>query len=224
MTDGFTPLVEPLGETAEPAEVCARFVDLPYLIFLDSAAMHPYPRRPQDQRPAGEGQQLDQYSFLSADPVALVRSKGSLTEISQPASGNWTTVPGDALTVARGFLPPEPLPPVSGLPPFQGGLAGYIGYDWGAVLERLPPSRYDDLSIPDVVLGLYDWVIAWDHRIGTAWLISTGLPDTGALRQSRARERMDLVRERLAGRRTGGSAGGPQRPSAGSGQAVAGPR
>jgi para-aminobenzoate synthetase component I len=205
MTDGFTPLVEPLGETAEPAEVCARFVDLPYLIFLDSAAMHPYPRRPQDERPAGEGQQLDQYSFLSADPVALVRSKGSLTEIRQSASGNWTTVPGDAVAVARALLPPEPVPPVSGLPPFQGGLAGYIGYDWGAVLERLPRSRYDDLSIPDVVLGLYDWVIAWDHRIGTAWLISTGLPVTGALRQSRARERMDLVRERLGGRRTGGA-------------------
>jgi para-aminobenzoate synthetase component 1 len=205
MNDGFMPLVEPLGETAEPAEVCARFVDLPYLIFLDSAAMHPYPRRPQDERPAGEGQQLDQYSFLSADPVALVRSKGSLTEIRQPASSNWTTVPGDAVAVARALLPPEPVPPVSGLPPFQGGLAGYIGYDWGAVLERLPRSRYDDLSIPDVVLGLYDWVIAWDHRIGTAWLISTGLPVTGALRQSRARERMDLVRETLGERRAGGA-------------------
>ena len=58
MTDGFAPLVEPLGETAEPAEVCARFLDLPYLIFLDSAAMHPYPRRSQDERFAGEAQQL----------------------------------------------------------------------------------------------------------------------------------------------------------------------
>jgi para-aminobenzoate synthetase component I len=214
MADGFTPLVEPLGETAEPAEVCARFVDLPYLVFLDSAAMHPYPRRPQDQRPATEGQQLDQYSFLSADPVALVRSKGSVTEIRQPVGGNWTSVPGDALAAARALLPQEPAPPVSGLPPFQGGLAGYIGYDWGAVLERLPRPRYDDLSVPDVVLGLYDWVIAWDHRIGTAWLISTGLPATGALRESRARERMDLVRERLGGRRVGGAgalwAGGKQ--------------
>jgi para-aminobenzoate synthetase component 1 len=207
MADGFTPLVEPLGETAEPAEVCARFVDLPYLIFLDSAAMHPYPRRPQDQRPAAEGQQLDQYSFLSADPVALVRSKGPVTEIRQAVGVIWTTVPGDALAAARALLPPEPTPPISGLPPFQGGLAGYIGYDWGAVLERLPRPRYDDLSVPDVVLGLYDWVIAWDHRIGTAWLISTGLPATGALRKSRARERMDLVRERLGGRRGSGDAG-----------------
>jgi para-aminobenzoate synthetase component I len=225
MTDGFTPLVEPLGETAEPAEVCARFLDLPYLLFLDSAAMHPYPRRLPDQRPAAEGQQLDQYSFLSADPVALVRSKGPVTEIHR-SGHEWTTVPGDALAAARALLPEKPVSPVSGLPPFQGGLAGYIGYDWGAVLERLPRTRYDDLAIPDVMLGLYDWVIAWDHRIGTAWLISTGLPATGALRQSRARERMDLVRQCLGGRtsgRRGSGVVGPQRRSAGSGQAVAGP-
>jgi para-aminobenzoate synthetase component I len=207
MINGFGPLVEPLGETAEPAEVCARFLDLPYLMFLDSAAMHPYPRRPPDQRPTGDGQQLDQYSFLSADPAALVRSKGSVTEMWQATNAKWTAVPGDALAAARALLPQNPAPPVSGLPPFQGGLAGYIGYDWGAVLERLPRPRYDDLSMPDVILGLYDWVIAWDHRIGTAWLISTGLPATGAQRQSRARERMDLVRERLGGRRVGGAGG-----------------
>ena len=32
------------------------------------------------------------------------------------------------------------------------------------MLERIPPTRYDDLALPDVMLGLYDWVIAWDHR------------------------------------------------------------
>jgi para-aminobenzoate synthetase component I len=222
MKAAYAPLVEPLGETAEPAEVCARFLDLPYLIFLDSAAMHPYPRRPQEERLTGDGQQLEQYSFLSADPVALVRSKGSVTEIRRAGGAGWITVPGDALAAARALLPRDPLPSVSGVPPFQGGLAGYIGYDWGSVLERLPPTRYDDLSIPDVVLGFYDWVIAWDHRIGTAWLISTGLPATGAEREPRARARMDLVRERLGGR-TGGSAaarqvssvspGGPAAPS-----------
>ena len=53
---------------------------------------------------------------------------------------------------------------LDGLPPFQGGAAGYLAYDWGRVLERLPESRYDDLALPDAVLGIYDWVIAWDHR------------------------------------------------------------
>jgi para-aminobenzoate synthetase component 1 len=215
MSSGFAPLVEPLGETAEPAEVCARFLDLPHLVFLDSAAMHPHSGgRRQGERPV-EAQQLEQYSFLTADPVSLVRSKGAATEIKHGASDSWTRVSGDGLRVARALLPSQPAVAISGLPPFQGGLAGYIGYDWGAVLERLPPPRYDDLFIPDIVLGLYDWVVAWDHRIGTAWLISTGMPETGSARERRARERMDLVRERLGGRtggptvgRTGGLADG----------------
>ena len=193
MSSIFQPLIEPLGETANPTEVCSRFLDLPYVFFLDSAAT---------QHPDG------QYSFLAADPVLIVRSKGATTEVRRREDPAWNRVSGDALSTARSYLPRVAVEPVSGLPPFQGGLAGYIGYDWGAMLERLPVARYDDLAIPDLVLGLYDWVIAWDHRIGTAWLISTGLPDTEAgARERRARERMDLVRERLGGR-TGGRTGG----------------
>jgi para-aminobenzoate synthetase component 1 len=191
MTTGFVPLVEPLGRTADPAEVCARFLDLPYLLFLDSAAT---------QHPDAH------YSFLAADPFQVVRSKGTRTEIRKAPGEDWAPVQGEALSVARAQLPSEPSEPIPGIPPFQGGIAGYIGYDWGAVLERLPRPRYDDLAIPDVVLGLYDWVVAWDHRIGTAWLISTGLPHRGDAQARRARERMQLVRERLGGRPVGGKA------------------
>jgi len=71
--------------------------------------------------------------------------------------------------------------PVAELPPFQGGAAGYVGYDWGMMLERVPRPRYDDLAVPDLLLGLYDWVIAWDHAAGRAWVVSTGIP-SGAQR------------------------------------------
>ena len=193
MTDGFVPLVEPLGDTVDPADACARFLDLPYVLFLDSAAT---------QHPDAH------YSFLAADPAVVVRSKGDVAEKWSSSDGNWSPLVGDALSAARSLLPDEPAEPISGLPPFQGGIAGYIGYDWSAVLERLPRPRFDDLAIPDVVLGMYDWVIAWDHRIGTAWLISTGLPEVGSVRTGRARERMDMVRERLGERANGRT--GPQ--------------
>ena len=202
MTSGLAPLVEPLGQTPEPAEVCAQFLDLPYLIFLDSAAMRPAGGTPFDVDSGLGPAHLQRYSFLTADPVSVVRSKGFRTEIRRRQDPRWAAVSGDAVAAARALLPPEHLAPVPGLPPFQGGIAGYIGYDWGAVLERLPRNRYDDLGIPDVMLGLYDWVIAWDHRIGTAWLISTGLPESGNSREGQARKRMELVRERLGGRRT----------------------
>jgi para-aminobenzoate synthetase component I len=177
---GIAPLVEPLEGIPDPVEVAARFLDLPYMIYLDSAA--------------GTG-----CSFLAADPAIVVRSKGADTEILQ--RGTWQPVEGDALGLVRGMLEDARIDPVPGLPPFQGGVAGYIGYDYGAVLERIPPTRYDDLALPDVMLGFYDWVIAWDHQAGAAWIVSLGLPACGPERERRARERMEMVAARVAGQR-----------------------
>ena len=189
---GALPLVEELSQAGEPADAAAAFQDAPYLLLLESAARSPAP---------GDGHQLGRFSFLSADPAIVVRSKGELTEVG--TSGVWRRESGDALGVVRELLGEWRHEALAGLPPFQGGAAGYIGYDFGAVLERLPAPRYDDLAIPDVILGLYDWVIAWDHPTGRAWLISTGLPKRGGARERRARERMDWARKRLAGSRAG---------------------
>jgi para-aminobenzoate synthetase component 1 len=97
----------------------------------------------------------------------------------------------DPLLAARASLAHLHHEAIPDLPPFQGGAVGYIGYDYGARLERLPSARYDDLGIPDVVLGLYDWVISWDHLTGRAWIICIG---------DRAGPRMHDVRAMLEGR------------------------
>ena len=177
MPAGPPPLVDNLGPAGDPTDLVARFLDLPYLLFLDSAT---------GPALAGEGHQLSRYSFLSADPAVVIRSKGRVTEIGGP-DRPWTRLDADPLLAARERLAPFATAPVFGLPPFQGGVAGYIGYDYGAVLERLPAPRYDDLAIPDVMLGLYDWVIAWDHRLETAWIVSTGLPGDRRGRRPSAR-------------------------------------
>jgi para-aminobenzoate synthetase component 1 len=121
------------------------------------------------------------YSFLTADPVAVARTPEA----------------------ARDLLRPHRRPPLPGVPPFQGGIAGYLGYDWGAELEHVARPGADRLTprIPDVLLALYDWVIAWDHLEEKAWLISTGITDAargGAGRDMRAATRAATVRERLA--------------------------
>ena len=152
-----------LTEAPDPARCCERLAGLPYRLFLDSAT---------------PGTRLGRYSFLTADPVAVLVSKGERTV---HARGPGSVVrnrhhdgPGDVLAQVATLLSPHRRDPLEGLPPFQGGAAGYLAYDWGRTLERLPESRYDDLALPDAVLGIYDWVIAWDHRASRAWLISTG--------------------------------------------------
>jgi para-aminobenzoate synthetase component 1 len=162
---------------------CERLEGLPYRLFLDSAA---------------RGTRLGRYSFLTADPASVVRSKGTRTECLDRASETTRVVAGDVLDAIRVLLAPHAADPVPGLPPFQGGAAGFLAYDWGRVLERLPAPRHDDLALPDVVLGIYDWVLAWDHDASRAWLISTGLPERSpATRSQRAAARAAAVRERL---------------------------
>ena len=107
---GVAPLVERLEPADDPAELAAALLDLPYLIFLDSAT----------GLAAGEPHHLGRYSFLSADPVLVVRSKGQVTEVIE--NGRGRRVAGDALGVAArscmiGRRRRAGLPPFQGAPP-----------------------------------------------------------------------------------------------------------
>ena len=131
---------------------------------------------------AADHARTGRYSYCTADPVRLFEAR----------------VPDDPLPAARDALRACTAEGDPALPPFQGGLAGFIGYDYGRVLERVPAPRSDDLDVPDVLLGLYDWVISWDHQAERAWLVSTGIPDLRAAGADRAARRADQVRELLA--------------------------
>jgi para-aminobenzoate synthetase component I len=177
------PVVHELVPVPDPARCCELVAALPYRVFLDSAT---------------HGARLGRYSFLTADPVAVVFGKGDRTECLDLLKGTRSAVAGDALDALRRLIAPHTADPVPGLPPFQGGAAGYLAYDWGRALERLPTPRYEDLALPDVAFGVYDWVLAWDHERERAWLISTGLPERSpSARLDRARARASAVRDRL---------------------------
>jgi para-aminobenzoate synthetase component 1 len=179
----MTPLVEEIIPAPDPAGCCAALEGLPYRLFLDTAST---------------GSRFGRYSFVTADPVAVVRSRGAETECLDLTTGTCRATHGDGLVALRQLVAPHVAEPVPGLPPFQGGAAGYIAYDWGLTLERLPAPRYDDLGLPDLVIGLYDWVVAWDHESSRAWLISTGIPEVSTeRRRARAGVRAAFVRQRL---------------------------
>jgi para-aminobenzoate synthetase component 1 len=161
-------LVSELANAPPPAAACARFLDLPFPLLLESA-----------QR----SDALGRYSYLTADPWQVLRQKGK---------GD------DPFTTLRDALSRYGLASQPDLPPFQAGAAGYLGYDLCHFLERLPAPRYDDLALPDLCLGLYDWTLAWDHVTARCWLFSSGLPETGAGRAERAAARAEAVRQRLA--------------------------
>ena len=160
-------------ELIPPPDVLETFesvLRLPYPILFDSAtAMSPVAR----------------YSFVGADPRVVIRAKGLTVELNDLRNGTTVQREGRALDFVAELLDimrqeqddiyeeRQQLIDIDleELPPFRGGAAGYIGYEYGGVLEQLPKPETDDVAIPDVVIGLYDWVIAWDHAVGRAWII-----------------------------------------------------
>ncbi|WP_444438554.1 aminodeoxychorismate synthase component I [Pseudomonas sp. A6] len=55
--------------------------------------------------------------------------------------------------------------------PFVGGMIGYLSYDLGRRIERLPQHSRDDLGLPDARVGLYAWALVTDHQRGTSQLV-----------------------------------------------------
>ncbi len=85
------------------------------------------------------------------------------------------------------------------MPPFQGGAAGLLSYELGTAFERIPRAKHDEFHLPDLAIGLYDWVIAWDQRCASGVdCLSRFSRDHSSGAERRARQRLDFVRRRLA--------------------------
>ena len=116
------------------------------------------------------------YSFVSADPYLVFRSKGDAVEL------HWMAAP-EGKYGKRAALKRKPFPKlrelmanyrtgrVEGLPPFTGGAVGMFSYDFVHQFEALPRTTRDDLSIPDACFLFVDLVVAFDHLANKAWVI-----------------------------------------------------
>lgn len=193
--------IEEVCYSLSPVDVCTRLQELPNPLLLESGT--------------GPGRDA-RYSFFMADPFLLLRGFHDGLQVVG-GSGAWNAGDGPFETlrsIIGRYAGPLPRPD---LPPFQGGAAGYFGYGLGRHLESLKPGPPDDSGLPEVCLGFYDWVFAWDHVCQRAWLISTGLPElSGARRRQRAAEKArELLRRLDAGGRCSLPAGEsePQRYS-----------
>ena len=164
--------------STRPIDAAEAFRDLPGLAMLESA------------RPGRNAR----WTYLTADPVAVLEA---------PAAGR------DPFAVARRLVArlDASRPELADAPPFLGGLVGFLGYDLGHALERLPSLAVDDQGLPPLRLGLHDWVVAWDRRTGEAWLAGRAI-DGDARRLA---QRLDDVHARLT---TPSSAPAPSAPSA----------
>ncbi|MDQ0786397.1 anthranilate synthase component I [Streptomyces sp. B3I8] len=118
------------------------------------------------------------YSFVG------VRSQAALTE--RDGHAHWLGTPpvgvpadGDPLAALRATVEalhtPRDLADDLGLPPFTGGMVGYLGYDVVRRLEKVGPGERDDLKLPELTMLLTSDLAVLDHWDGTVLLIANAI-------------------------------------------------
>ncbi len=180
---GGLPVVRRLPTGTDAVAIFERLRRLNHVVWFDSsraAAAADDSTQARDSTPTRESSELaGRYSFLTADPVRWMTAS-----IGDPDP--WPTL--------RRWARRLPASCVPGLPPFQGGIAGLIGYEAATWIEPVPAPPADDLATASIAVGLYDWVIAIDHVTGNTWLFSQGLgAEPGEDRGRMARRRADEV-------------------------------
>lgn len=141
------PLVKEISYQ-DPAAIFSIFKDQVGSIFLDSSNTF---------------QEWGRYSFIAVDPWMILREK----------YGSDQNPPLEVLDQHLQFYRLDPIPD---LPPFQGGVVGYLSYELARSLEHLPTAAQDDLNFPDLMMGFYDVVVSFDHHQRRTWIISSGFP------------------------------------------------
>jgi len=163
------PLARRLPAGAHPVALCERLQGSAYPFLLESARCHPVTGR---------------YSFLGCDPSIVLRAKGrqALAELES----------------LRALLAERAMVTLDGFPPFAGGAVGVLGYDVAHLFERLPAQAPDDLHLPDLIVGLYETVVAFDHVADAAWVITRTEPGQDVMQAyDAAVGRVDAMIERL---------------------------
>jgi para-aminobenzoate synthetase component I len=129
------------------------------------------------------------FSLLASNPIMTLRTvEGRVTLTT--TSGERTTFPNTfaglshLLELAHGMTPPEGVP-------FAGGIIGFLGYETGNELERLPDPPDDPHRNPGAWFGVYEAAVIWKDRSSSPRIVATLLPGRSRRDVSEAMDRME---------------------------------
>ncbi|MFI6050274.1 anthranilate synthase component I [Streptomyces violascens] len=125
---------------------------------------------------AENGRSWSRYSFVGvrSDATLTVRD-GEAHWIGTPPVGVPTS--GDPLAALKATVEAlhTPRDLVAGMPPFTGGMVGYLGYDIVRRLEKIAEHGGDDLRLPELTMLLTSDLAVLDHWDGSVLLIANAI-------------------------------------------------
>lgn len=130
----------------DAATLFTAFAHLPYAVFFDSG-------QPYDQR--------ERYSMMTAKPSATILIN------HQDASRDPFELMKAQLQPYQALTCPDEIKTL----PFKLGAIGYFSYDLGYRYFNLKRQTMADITLPDAVIGIYDWSIIIDHNEKKTWLL-----------------------------------------------------
>lgn len=123
---------------------------------------------------AMDKEKLGRYSFISSNPFKTLKYKNS----SENPLDSFREELNKYKTVNNTHLP------------FVGGAVGYLSYDIGNYIEKLPRTAIDDMNVYDLYFGFYDHVIVIDHLEEKTYIAT---PDIDIEKEKLIMERLEFT-------------------------------
>ena len=148
-TIDLTVEVLPFEGGREAADVFDSVARQPYSCFLDSSLRQ---------------QRLGRHSFIGFDPYLVLKTKGK-NAVIEKRGGDTETRECDPFDALRKALKERRALQTwrDGSMPFNSGAIGYLAYELGRHIEKLPCGVEDDLGLPEMVFCFYDKAVRFDH-------------------------------------------------------------
>jgi len=125
---------------------------------------------------SGGDHPLSRHSFIGLDPFLVVRAYGKRVHLDSLPEGKHQTLFTDPFDLLRSLLTTYRQEPRPGLPPFWSGGVGYLSYEMGRHLERLPSTTVDDLGLPECYFVFYRSILSYDHEQSVYTLFTLEFP------------------------------------------------
>ena len=125
------------------------------------------------------GDRWGRWSCIGRNPTAVLEARGRRVTVTGHLG---LDIPRDSgmLAAVEAVLGQCRAPVIEDLPPLQGGLVGYLGYDVVREIERLPGIPPDDQGHPDAVMAVTGELAVYDHWRQRVTLISNVFVPDGA--------------------------------------------